>query len=318
MTDDANYGTDGTDSDNTTTDSNVSPESHASSPYKVLGALESTDGTGVLGHNTATSGAGSGVKGVSDSTNREAAGILGVANEDGSNGVAGYSLADTANKNLTPTSPGVFANSDMKPGPAVYGIHSSTSGVADGVAGSTYSPDGAGVRGFNNGGGPGVRSSAFLQVDSHVEISDLGASAYLSGNQSISEGSYSKVVFDATEADDRGEYDKGTGVYTCANDGDYHVDTHISYKFGNEDPVSGRYDLQVRVNSNIVMRDTVYYPGSSNTPTAAFMTLGGSKMLRNLSTNDEITVHAALFGTGTSLSLFPRKYDTYLTISQVG
>lgn len=55
---------------------------HASTTWKVLGEIESTSGSGVLGHNTATSGSAYGVEGVTDSTGDGAAGVRGMATSD--------------------------------------------------------------------------------------------------------------------------------------------------------------------------------------------------------------------------------------------
>lgn len=46
---------------------NVEPTSHSSSTWKVLGEIEASTGTGVLGHNTATSGTAVGIEGVTES-----------------------------------------------------------------------------------------------------------------------------------------------------------------------------------------------------------------------------------------------------------
>ncbi len=50
-----------------------------SSDYKVRGKKTAVDGTGVQGHNTATSGALHGVEGVTESSENTAAGLLGAA-----------------------------------------------------------------------------------------------------------------------------------------------------------------------------------------------------------------------------------------------
>jgi hypothetical protein len=52
---------------------------HGSETYKVLGEIDAPEGSGVLGHNTATSGTSAGVKGVVDSSDSNASGVFGEA-----------------------------------------------------------------------------------------------------------------------------------------------------------------------------------------------------------------------------------------------
>lgn len=61
---------------------------HTSSTWKVLGEIDAPTGTGVLGHNTATSGQSFGVKGVTDSAD-DATGVLGKAPAGEADGVIG-------------------------------------------------------------------------------------------------------------------------------------------------------------------------------------------------------------------------------------
>ena len=60
--------------------------------WKILGEISTSDGIGVLGHNTSSTGQTSGVKGVVDSDDDFAVGVRGVANGSGKNyGVLGNS-----------------------------------------------------------------------------------------------------------------------------------------------------------------------------------------------------------------------------------
>lgn len=73
-------------------------ENSVSSDYKVRGKKSASSGTGVLGHNTATSGAALGVEGVTDSGDVGATGVHGEATVSGSAaetvGVKGVTQAD--------------------------------------------------------------------------------------------------------------------------------------------------------------------------------------------------------------------------------
>lgn len=60
---------------------------HSSTTWKVLGEVEARDGTGVLGHNTATTGTAHGVTGVTDSGLSGAAGVKGQASASNAFGV---------------------------------------------------------------------------------------------------------------------------------------------------------------------------------------------------------------------------------------
>lgn len=60
-------------------------ENSVSSEYKTRGKAAASSGTGVLGHNTATSGAALGVEGVTDSTGTGATGVRGEASVSGTN-----------------------------------------------------------------------------------------------------------------------------------------------------------------------------------------------------------------------------------------
>jgi hypothetical protein len=89
-------------------DSVSDPQAAPSSDYKVRGKKAASSGTGVLGHNTATSGTAFGVEGVTDSTQDGAAGVRGVGTgtSGGIYGVLG--LTDS------PSGFGVYSDGDSK------------------------------------------------------------------------------------------------------------------------------------------------------------------------------------------------------------
>jgi hypothetical protein len=98
------------------------------SDYKVKGEQDAPAGTGVLGHNTATSGISTyGVQGVTDSVDPDSAGVSGTATSSSgkTHGVHGRSEADI--------------------GKGVTGFATAASGTNHGVLGVTFSNEGYGV-----------------------------------------------------------------------------------------------------------------------------------------------------------------------------
>ena len=143
-----------------------------SSTYKTRGKLAAPTGAGVLGHNTATSGAALGVEGVADAagdntTDAIPAGVKGSVTGDGvvrgvwgeANTTAGRGVVGTANKtsgSQHATSPGypagVWAVTDQSTADTgvnnAFGVAAqatATSGKAYGIYGSNNSPNGFGV-----------------------------------------------------------------------------------------------------------------------------------------------------------------------------
>ncbi len=115
--------------------------------YGVWGQSGSTAGRGVYGYATATTGATNGVRGLSDSS--AGVGVLGTASatagttfgvqgtsySSGGRGVVGLATAASG------TTYGVYGRSDSTAGRGVYGYASSTSGPNCGVYGETASDD---------------------------------------------------------------------------------------------------------------------------------------------------------------------------------
>ena len=150
--------------DETTSDG--TPQVAASSDYKVRGKKPAASGTGVLGHNTATSGTALGVDGVTDSATDGATGVRGVATatSGGVYGVLGVTdsrsgvgivgaVSDSVPQIGMEGHPtGVWGHTDksgaegpVEAGYGVFGWSTATSGLTYGVAGRTKSPDGWGV-----------------------------------------------------------------------------------------------------------------------------------------------------------------------------
>lgn len=71
----------------------VDPDSHLSSTWKVLGQTDASDGIGVLGNTTSSSGVTNGVAGITDSTDASAAGVL----ADAPNGATGLEASVAGN-----------------------------------------------------------------------------------------------------------------------------------------------------------------------------------------------------------------------------
>lgn len=117
MSDDDQTGTDGQNEQLT------AQLSHTSKEYKVLGETDAIDGVGVLGHNTATTGASHGVEGVTDSGQYDASGVRGKAV---GGGLGTY---------------GVRGTSDSPEGVGVQGKATATTGTPIGVKGLNYSTD---------------------------------------------------------------------------------------------------------------------------------------------------------------------------------
>ena len=146
----------------------------------VTGRCESPQGAGVFGFSDS---GGNGVKGFSSGNDA----VVGVANAEFKSGVFGDNSQEhlpasgVSGRSVSPQGAGVFGFSDvgaigvkgfsaandgivgeskaaLKSG--VFGLNTELTGAAFGVSGSCDSPDGAGVNGFSNHGGIGVRGSS--------------------------------------------------------------------------------------------------------------------------------------------------------------
>lgn len=106
---------------------------HDSKTSKVIGEIDATDGIGVLGHNTATSGRSDGVRGVTDSSELNAAGVRGKATAVSGNI---YGVWGTTNSSKA-TAAGVYATTsdargvyaDTRGGDAFFALAKSGRGI---------------------------------------------------------------------------------------------------------------------------------------------------------------------------------------------
>lgn len=114
------------------------------SGFGVWGGIDGTEGNGIYGVNRASTGYGAGILGESYSSSGSGSagrnfsptggnGVYGESHSPNGYGVYGTVLTTTAQSNS-----------------AVYGINNATAGSGDGVVGITYSPDAAGLVGYNN------------------------------------------------------------------------------------------------------------------------------------------------------------------------
>jgi len=113
----------------------------ADETYKILGQFaESNSGVGVLGCNTASSGATSGVKGEVDSEDNSAAGVRGIANSDAdgaaADGVVGKTNGTGSQGAVTSElTTGVRGEATNASGVVSYGVYGSNASTSDGTAG---------------------------------------------------------------------------------------------------------------------------------------------------------------------------------------
>lgn len=304
-----------------------------STDYKVRGRLDTPGGTGVLGHNTATSGQSLGVEGVTDSSQAGAAGVRGAAvagsgrtygvrgvatssddgaaglyGEQGGGGVGVLGELYGTKSNL----PGTFSGL----GAAVLGRAEGVdnrgayfrSVDADGIVGRTDATSSAGIRASNAGAGPGLSVT-----DSHVDIDHSGAEAYLSTNQTIPDDSTTIVAFDAAPVDPWGGFDTATGRFTVPAAGDYHVSTALGWYFTLRGAV--QHTPQIRVNGGVEAQRYHQEPGSSNE--ASFVTEHLSKTLFELVAGDIVDIRINQ-DSGSSEELAAGRANSYVTIHKVG
>lgn len=262
--------------------------------------------------------------------------VEGLAESTGGRGVFGMAMDDPSELNEPSNIPvGVFGITDrtnadqgIAGGYGVAGIGFATSGTNFGVYGGTNSPDGYGVYGHDRSGtgsAYGVVSegdsktmgnhevTGSIAVDGSQYVGSLGASAYRSTTQTIDSGSFQTVVFDATEADDRGEFDTNTGTFTCATNGDYRVSTGVMWA----DLLSGgtAYRLAVTVDGDDRVRRYQEVDGSS--ANSSKVTMHVARTLRGLSAGDTIAVQVYQ-DSGSTKDLDPSSADTWLTVEKIG
>jgi len=163
-----------------------------SSNYKTRGRRSSPDGTGVLGHNTATNGVASGVEGVTDSLTDDAAGVTGKAT------------------NSTGQTIGVYGSVASPHGTGVRG-QSAGSGSGIGVHGMTNAYGGTGVRGAATAsGGPATGvvgntdSEGYEYLDPFLGYLVRGFAVGVGGHASASGGVIGTAGVRGTNAADSG------------------------------------------------------------------------------------------------------------------
>lgn len=304
--------------DETADTTDVTTTSHTSSVWKVLGELADAGATGVLGHNSATSGAGSGVEGVTDSSGTDSAGVRGeaTAGSGSTYGVAGYNNstdfsaavygAVTASSNASATN-GVYGYDPTENGAGVYGFTDGP-GKTYGVYAHTQSADGYAL--YADGDS---KTEGNHEITGDQTVGTLGASVYLSTSQTIPDDGRNTVEFDGTVVDDRNEWNNsGNYVFTCATDGDYHVSTSVEWQ-GNF-PAGTEHNVYVRVNSSDKARRT---QSVDNDTYSGILDEHVCKTLRGLSAGDEIEVQVSQTSGG-SEDLGTGEAETYLTVDKIG
>lgn len=311
-----------------------------SSDYKVRGKKSATSGTGVLGHNTATSGPAHGVEGISqaagDSTNYvypagvygkstgndRTFGVRGDATSSGGTGIYGRVAPDSYERNFNDTYPtGITglttyssADTGLNGSAGVEGVATATTGDNIGVLGITNSSNGYGMYSIGDvytGGNHKV--SGDHEVTGHQSVGNVGLSAHLSSNTGIDSGTFTTVPFDEVNADDFGWHDSSTGVYTVQEPGVYHVDFLIDWadNFSEGDQI--RYNLEVNGSTaRGVAADT-------DIATTTDPARGFSKTLFGLAAGDTIKVQV-YHDNGSTMQIFGDSVnqETYLTIHKVG
>jgi hypothetical protein len=157
-----------------------------SSDYKTRGKKDAPNGTGVLGHNTATSGAAYGLEGVTDSSNASAAGV----SANAPNGAMGIEAIANGNYAIDASTSGYGAIQGTTDGMGYNGIHgvnNATDGWSWGVRGDTHSTAdmGFGVRGeakASSGSPKGVGGETYAEGDGaagvYGEASAAGGQTY--------------------------------------------------------------------------------------------------------------------------------------------
>lgn len=337
MSDKGSGSRDGTESDPKTEAAGDSVSETAtqapSSDYKVRGKKSATSGTGVLGHNTATSGPAHGVEGVSEAAgdnannvlpagiygrstgNDRTFGVRGDATSSGGTGIFGRVAPESYERSWNASYPtgvtGLTTYSSDDTGitgsAGVEGVANATAGDNIGVLGITYSSNGYGMYSIGD-----AYTSGNHEVTGHQSVGNVGVSAYLSSYADIGSGTAETVVFDATVDDDFNNFDTTSGVYTIPEDGDYHVDFLIDWldSFSSGDVIN--YNLLIDgTPSGGLAADTVV-PHNSD-PTRCF-----SKGLFKLTAGQTIEVEISQ-NSGSAKTIYGGSNgETYLTTHKFG
>lgn len=120
------------------------------------------------------------------------------------------------------------------------------------------------------------------QLD-NATTSEEGFRAYMSGTQSLSAATWTKIIYDTEERDDGGDYDPTTGEWTVPATGWYDVGALLNFSsLADGDFIA----LQFRLNGANHRRVGSLHTGAAGTPT-----IGGSLPL-HLAAGDVLTVYA--------------------------
>jgi hypothetical protein len=267
-----------------------------------------SSGIGVLSHSTD----GPGVQASSD-TNY--GGFFSTV--DG--GFAGLRAFNIANTNPDSSGFGVEASTDaVGTGAAgVYGEATQGSGQTYGVRGVTGSPDGYGL-----GTPDDARVGGTMEVEGHQQVSGaldvggtvskgVGASVYAqdTGQTIPADNTEVTVDFNRVVADHRNEWDGSNDLFTCANDGHYHVEAQVVMSDLDE---GEHVILSVKTPSR--RAETSYISPQDN----LLKNVTVSKTLMNLTAGTDIELTIRQPG-GTSTGIYPfGSHETYMTIAQIG
>jgi len=305
----------------------------------VLGTVDSSDtgAAGVEGTATASSGVTYGVKAVTNSTTANAAALR--AEDKGSDGgtaaveaitessfgsaealraeaTSGYSnaiVADTGNSYGNAIQ--AFSESTYYP---IYAISKGTGGdsaPAIYAESSSLTEEAIEVNGggTSDSSGIGILSYGDADIRGHVDIENVGVSAYISSNQTIPDQANVTVVFDSVRnsRDDFNAFDTSTGEFTVPVDGDYHVDFMLDWA----DAFSGDqvyYRIQIDDSGSVRTRLNADW-AEDESPARSF-----SKTLFGLTKDETIYIEVSqLSGSGKDI-YGDNDGDSYLTIHKVG
>jgi len=139
---------------------------------------------------------------------------------------------------------------------------------------------------------------------SHAVQNEPGFQAHLSTAASVD--SFTQLVFDDVEFDDRGEYDPSTGVFTAASDGRYEVNIALTFRDHADGDVLA---AAVKQNNSSVMNVPATAGGTGDTASPVH-----SKKL-NLTEGDTLTFEAFEDGSGNEVK--PANANTWVEVYQV-
>ena len=254
----------------------------------ITASTDGADFNALAGFNNATTGWSWGVRGDTDSTNSNAHGVKGYANAAGGagNGVSGTTRGD---------------------GDGATGVHGealASAGTTYGVYGTSASAAGFGV--FSDGDS---KTDGDHEVTGSVSIGSYGSAAYLSGNETISNDTMTTIPFDATTANDRGEFSTTSHEFTAARDGTYRVDVNVNWSqwFSQGD----YHTLHVEKNGNDVAFTARTSPGDTVPGSISI-----SKTIHGVSNGD--TIRAQLYQkSGGDMNILGSDSGCYMDIAQV-